>query len=101
MSETLDRRGFLRSLAGGTALAATTVAATRAPAAVKLQQFGPESAVGLDIAKRCGTSSEHAALLAELEARLAVQTGAPGTTLSETATCPVCGCPVIAYRDLK
>ncbi len=100
MSETLNRRGFLRSLAGGTALAATAAAA-RASAAVKLQHFGPESAVGLDVAKRCGPSSEHAALLAELEARLAAETGAPGTTLSETMTCPICGCPVIAYRDVK
>jgi len=53
MSETLGRRGFLCSLAGGTALAATAVA-TRATAAVKLQQFGPESALSLDVAKRCG-----------------------------------------------
>lgn len=100
MPDTLDRRGFLRSVATGTALGASLVA-TRATAAMTSQRFGPDSAIGLDVAKRCGGTGEHAALLAELEARLALRSAAPGTTLAETATCPLCGCSVTAYRDVK
>jgi hypothetical protein len=47
---------------------------------------------------RCGSDSMHPLITARLEAELANQTAAPGTTLSETAVCPVCGCPITVTR---
>jgi hypothetical protein len=99
-SRILGRRSFTRSLVAGTGIAVVIVAA-RSAVALTVQQLGPESAVSLDIAKRCGSVSEHAALLAELEAKLAQSDAAAGTTLTATATCPVCGCPVTATREIK
>lgn len=94
------RRSFIRSLAWATGLAGVLLRG-RAAAALSLQQLGPDSAIGLDIAKRCGPANEHAALLAELEAKLAERAGAVGTTLSASATCPICGCPVTATREIR
>lgn len=94
------RRSFVRSLAVGSALSGVLVHARKA-AALAVQQLGPESAIGSDIAKRCGPASEHAALLAELEAKLAESTGAAGTTLTASAICSICGCPVNAMREIK
>ena len=94
------RRAFIRSLAIGSGLAGVLLRG-RAAAALTVQQLGPESAIGSDITKRCGPANEHATLLAELEARLAESTGAVGTTLTASATCPICGCPVTAMREIK
>jgi hypothetical protein len=94
------RRLFVRSLAVGSALSGVLLRGRKA-AALTVQQLGPDSAIGLDIAKRCGPMSEHAALLAELEAKLAESAGAVGTTLTATAPCPICGCPVTATREIK
>ena len=95
-----DRRLLIRSLALG-AGAAGIMLRGRAATALAVQQLGPESAIGSDIAKRCGPVSDHAALLAELEARLAESAGAAGTTLTASTNCPICGCPVTAIREIK
>jgi hypothetical protein len=94
------RRSFVRLLAIGSTLSGALLHGRKA-AALTVQQLGPESAIGSEIAKRCGPASEHAALLTELEARLAESTGAVGTTLTASATCPICGCPVTAMREIK
>jgi hypothetical protein len=94
------RRSFLRTLAIGSGTA-SVLAGVRSALALTVQQLGPESAIGSNVAKRCGPANEHAALLAELEAKLAESTGAPGTTLTATANCPICGCPVTATREIK
>ena len=97
----MNRRGFLRaSLAAGAGVGALLTSGT-AGAAGTLQHIAPASPLGLDLKNRCGGSAEHAQLLAELQARLADETGAAGATLSATAQCPLCGCPVIAYRTVK
>ncbi|HEX9490798.1 MAG TPA: hypothetical protein VF930_10960 [Stellaceae bacterium] len=97
----IDRRVFLRaSLAAGTGLAAL-MTGTRSGAALTLQEVAPSSPLGLELQNRCGTAAEHAALLAELQAKLADGTAAGGTTLSESAQCPICGCTVTAYRAVK
>jgi hypothetical protein len=97
----MNRRRFLRgSLGAGAALGALIGAGT-ARAAGTLQHIAPASPLGLDLQNRCGGAAEHAQLLAELQARLADETGAAGTTLSATEQCPLCGCPVTAYRAVK
>jgi hypothetical protein len=84
------RRHLLRSaaawLTGG-----AVFAATRTAGAWQVEAIDPGSALGLAYAKRCGDSSDHTDLVAQLKAQLAKDTSAS----SLTATCPICGCPVI------
>jgi hypothetical protein len=99
--EGMNRRRFLRvSLGGGPAIGAL-MSADAAGAAGTLQRIAPTSPLGLDLKNRCGGADEHAQLLAELQATLADESGAAGTTLSATTQCPLCGCPVTAYRTIK
>jgi hypothetical protein len=94
MSEVMhERRRLLRSAAawvGGLA----AVAATRPARAFQVEEMPPTSAVGRAYANRCGGSSEHAALIARLQALLA---GDPSAQ-SMSETCPICGCPIIVSR---
>ena len=87
------RRRLLRSTAawaGGLA----AFAVTRPARAFQVEVMTPTSAVGRVYANRCGGASEHAALVARLQALLAHD---PSAT-SMTETCPICGCPVIVSR---
>jgi hypothetical protein len=54
----------------------------------------PASPAGLAYSNRCGGSQEHMALLGSLRSELA----ANPSVSSMSATCPICGCPVIASR---
>jgi hypothetical protein len=94
MSEiTHARRHLLLSTAawaGGLAAAA----AIRPARAFQVEEMTPTSAVGRAYAQRCGGASEHANLVARLQAQLADDPSA--TTM--TATCPLCGCPVVVNR---
>ncbi len=88
-----ERRRLLLSTAawlGG----AATLAAARPAGAFQVFVASPDSSVGTLYANRCGPSSEHAAIVAELQARLAQD---PALT-SLTAACPICGCPVTVSR---
>jgi hypothetical protein len=69
-------------------------AATRSAGAWQVEEIDPASALGAAYAKRCGGPSDHAALLAQLQAQLAKD---PSVN-SRSATCPICGCPVIVSR---
>jgi hypothetical protein len=94
MSEVMhERRRLLLSTAawvGGLA----AVAAARPARAFQVEVMDPGSAVGRAYANRCGGSSEHAALIARLQALLTNDPSAQ--SLSET--CPICGCPIIVSR---
>jgi hypothetical protein len=94
MSERIhERRRLLLSTAtwiGGLA----AVAATRSARAFQVEVMPPTSAIGRAYAHRCGGSSEHAALIARLQALLAKDQSAQ--SISET--CPICGCPIIVSR---
>jgi len=74
--------------------ATAAFAATRSAEAWQIQEIDPASALGAAYAKRCGGPSDHAALIAQLQAQLSKEPSAK----SLTATCPICGCPVIASR---
>jgi hypothetical protein len=94
MSEVMhERRRLLLSTAawvGGLA----AVAAARSARAFQVEEMPPTSAMGRAYANRCGGSSEHAALIARLQALLADDPSA--RSMSET--CPICGCPIIVSR---
>jgi hypothetical protein len=100
MANKIHRRNFLR----GSAVGVGTVllaAPGRTAAALTPQQVNPESPLGIDLANRCGPPTEHAALLAELEAKLNARDGFSGTVLVESMRCPICGCQVTASREVK
>jgi hypothetical protein len=89
-----ERRRLLRSsvawIMGGAA-----VAIARPAGAWEIQKTSPKSALGLSFSNHCcGPSDDHAALVSELQARLAQDPAAQ--SLSET--CPLCGCPVTVTR---
>jgi len=86
------RRLLLSTAAWAGGLAAA--AAVRPVRAFQVEEMTPTSAVGRAYAQRCGGASEHAALVARLQAQLADDPSA--TTM--TATCPLCGCPVVVSR---
>jgi hypothetical protein len=71
---------------------------SRSANAFSTETMAPHSSVGLAFSKRCGSDSMHPLITARLEAELANRTAAPGTTLSETEVCPVCGCPITVTR---
>jgi hypothetical protein len=88
-----ERRRLLLSTAawvGGLAAAA----AGRPARAFQVEEMPPTSAMGRAYAKSCGGPSEHAALIARLETLLTSEPAAQ----SMTATCPICGCPIIVSR---
>jgi hypothetical protein len=86
------RRLLLSTAAWAGGLAAA--AAVRPAGAFQVEEMTPTSAVGRAYAQRCGGASEHAALVAQLQAQLADD---PAATM-KTATCPLCGCPVVVSR---
>ncbi len=94
MSEVMhERRRLLLSTAawvGGLA----AIAAARPARAFQVEEMPPTSAVGRAYANRCGGSSEHAALIARLQALLASDPSAQ----SMSEACPICGCPIIVSR---
>jgi hypothetical protein len=95
MSEIVhERRRLLLSAAawvGGLA----AVIASRPARAFHVEEMNPGSAVGRAYANRCSSGSpEHKTLIAQLQALLANDPSAA----SMTATCAICGCPVIASR---
>jgi hypothetical protein len=96
----MKRRKLLGS--AGTVLAALVVLRPqRSPQALTIEELPPASPDGLAFANHCGGASEHAGLLAQLQGQLAGRTAESGTTLTATATCPICGCPVTATRTVK
>ena len=94
MSDILhERRRLLLSTAawvGGLA----AIAASRPARAFQVEVMNPGSAVGSAYADRCGGTSEHAALIARLQALLA----SDPSVQSMSETCPICGCPIIVSR---
>jgi hypothetical protein len=87
------RRGLLQAagalLGGGTVLSFTSAAG-----AWSVESVSPDSPVGLAYFNRCGGASEHAALQSQLRIALKNDLSAP----SMSATCPICGCPVVVNR---
>lgn len=96
MDGSISRRLLLGTSLGG---AAACVVA-RPAHALTTETIEPGSAVGLAYANRCTPDSAHAAIEAELNARLAVQAAPSGTTISASEVCPICGCPISVSRKV-
>jgi hypothetical protein len=100
MGAHVSRRGLLKgSVAVVPGLA--ILAAGRPAAAFSTETMSASSGPGLAYASRCGNDSMHPVIMARLQAELANRTAAPGTMLSETAVCPICGCPITATREVR
>jgi len=97
MARKLDRRTFLLSTVGASGALASLLGAGSA-SAFMTQRIPSQSMLGVAFKDRCGTDPVHAQILAKLEKDLAIQTGAPGTSISATEYCPFCGCPITATR---
>jgi hypothetical protein len=94
MSSLTHRRQLLLSAAAWVGGLATLAATTRPARAFETYTAPPQSGLGLAYANHCGPASEHAALMAQLRQDLASDPSAS----SMTATCPICGCPVVVSR---
>jgi hypothetical protein len=99
-SKPLNRRAFLLSTAGLGGLAALFSASAPA-AAFETRQLAPSSKLALQIQNHCSVNAEHDQIQARLMRDLMSRTGTPGTLLTETAYCPICGCPVVASRYVQ
>ena len=88
------RRKLLRNAAAWVGGIAGVAAATKPAGAFSTYTVNRDSALGLSYSNHCGPAAEHAALTAQLQAKLASDPSV--TTLTET--CPICGCPVIVSR---
>ncbi len=70
--------------------------------AMSQSQLSAGSELGTAYANRCGggDASAHQKLISDLQAVLMQQPGTKGETLTKTAYCPICGCPVTATRTV-
>lgn len=96
----MNRRAFLLSTASLGSLLALVSGAGSA-AAFEVEPLGSKSPLALEIKNHCSTDAYHNQIRAGLEKELLYRTGAPGTLLTETAYCPICGCPIIATRYVE
>jgi hypothetical protein len=89
-----ERRRLLRSAAawivGGAA-----IAATRSAKAWEMQKLSPTSPLGVTYANHCSEATDHAWLISALQTELVKD---PSLASPLSATCPLCGCPVIVSR---
>jgi hypothetical protein len=102
MEKVLTRRALLRATGLSTA-ALVGLAATRA-FAMSEQAMRGDSELGTAFANRCtvaGNDSAHTQIMAQLQATLMSQPGSKGQTLTQTAVCPICGCPITASRTIQ
>jgi hypothetical protein len=76
-------------IGGGTVLSFGSAAG-----AWSIESVSPDSPTGLAYSNRCGGASEHVALRSRLRMALARDPSAS----SMSATCPICGCPVLVSR---
>ncbi len=98
--EPLSRRSLLLGLAGIGGFAAL---GGKAMAAMSPQTISGSSELGLAYANHCTANNDasHAAMVGDLQAVLAQRSGAKGEVLSQTAYCPICGCPVTVTRTVQ
>ena len=95
----VDRRAFLMTSVGLGGLFALLVP-RHAAQALTIEGIPPQSGLGVAMANRCSSTAGHEQILARLESELAARAGAPGSTISLTEYCPICGCPIIATRTI-
>jgi hypothetical protein len=97
----VSRRGFLLSTTASLGGILTLAAGSNRAAAFEVQNLNPGAPLALDIRNRCTVDATHDDIRAGLEYDLLLRSAPAGTTLTETAYCPLCGCPVVATRYVK
>ncbi|HTZ80264.1 MAG TPA: hypothetical protein VMC10_20315 [Stellaceae bacterium] len=97
----VSRRGFLLSTTASLGGILALATGSNPVAAFEVQSLGPGAPLALDIKNRCSVDVTHDDIRAGLERDLLYRSAAPGTTLTETAYCPLCGCPIVATRYVK
>jgi hypothetical protein len=99
--KSVSRRGFLLSTTASVGGILALATGSHRAAAFEVQSLGPGAPLALDIQNRCSADATHDDIRAGLEHDLLLRSAPPGTTLTETAFCPLCGCPVVATRYVK
>jgi hypothetical protein len=89
-----ERRRLLRSAAAWV-VGAAGLATTRSAKAWEMQKLSPTSPLGVAYANHCSETTDHAWLISALKTELAQD---PSLASPLSATCPLCGCPVIVGR---
>jgi hypothetical protein len=97
----VSRRGFLFSTTASIGGILALAAGSNRAAAFEVQSLNPGAPLALDIQNRCSADSTHDDIRAGLEHDLLLRSAPSGTMLTETAYCPLCGCPIIATRYVK
>jgi len=102
MSRQLGRRGFLLATCGMAGAVAATASRPKPAQAFTVVEMDPTSAAGIAFANRCSAAAQgHADILTKLQTQLAAMNGTKGTTIYETAVCPICGCSITASRTIE
>jgi hypothetical protein len=99
VNHAVDRRRFLRETTTAVAGFCFSLMHARAAAALSLQEASPELKEALALANRCGgNDAAHEGIARQIEAALDKDTASPGTTVTRSAPCPFCGCPITVSR---
>jgi hypothetical protein len=99
IDSSVNRRRFLLGTTAAVGGFCSSSLGSRAAAALSLQQAPPELAAALALASRCVVGDPaHKGIARQLEAALDRQMAARGATITQTAACPFCGCPVTVSR---
>jgi hypothetical protein len=99
IDDAMNRRHLLLGTTAAMGGFCFSVLHVHAAAALSLQQASPEQATALTLANRCGGDDpSHAAIARQLAAALDKQTAPSGATITQSAACPFCGCPVTVSR---
>ena len=95
MNSDFSRRQMLLGVAGLGAFMTTGAAR-----AMSRETVSGNSELGQSFANHCTaqTDSAHAQLIGDLQAMLMQKGGNKGDVLTQTAYCPICGCPVTVTR---
>jgi hypothetical protein len=97
----LSRRGFLLSTTASLGGILAVAAGSTGAAAFEIQTLRPDAPLAVDIKNRCSADATHDDIRAGLEHNLLYRTAPPGTMLTETALCPLCGCSIVATRYVE
>jgi hypothetical protein len=98
IAQRLSRRDLLLATSG---LLGAGAVLSRPAVGLTIETLPEKSQLAIELASRCGGDTAHLALAAELQAKLDAETAPVGATLTESAPCPFCGCPVTVSRKVE
>jgi hypothetical protein len=100
MTRPLRRRDLLLGCTAVLGVGAA-LASARQAGAFSIETVPEKSQLAVTFASRCGGDSAHAEVAARLEAILLAEDAPKGTTLTQSAACPLCGCAVTVSRTVE